>query len=145
MKHIGGEGIGVSAKPWFNLDFHEWIRYNDLVDNIIRISALDQMNVKNWLMELRQIDRNNRHLSGGLGLTVYINSPGGGAYHALALYDALRRMSSRWGYKIKCIVEGWAASAAAMIVLQAGDERIAGPNARFLLHEARRWVFLAQE
>jgi ATP-dependent protease ClpP protease subunit len=39
------------------------------------------------------------------------------------------------------IVDGYAASAASMVVLQAADHRIIRPNARILLHEVSRWAF----
>jgi ATP-dependent Clp endopeptidase proteolytic subunit ClpP len=71
-------------------------------------------------------------------------SPGGDIYHAFAIYDAMKTMSKE-GYKIEATVEGCAASAAAMIILQAADFRKSMENARFLLHEARRWVFMTVE
>ena len=40
--------------------------------------------------------------------------------------------------EIQVEVYGMAASAAAMILLQAGDKRLSSPNATFLLHEVRQ-------
>lgn len=40
---------------------------------------------------------------------------------------------------------GIAASAAAMIILQAGDRRTCTPSTRFLLHEPSRWTFYKSE
>jgi ATP-dependent Clp protease protease subunit len=85
--------------------------------------------------ELRYIQK---HFPRQKDITVLISSYGGAAYAALALYDRLRQLS-RAGYAIRTEVLGVAASAAAMIVLQAGDKRIASPLSRFLLHEVRQW------
>ncbi len=70
-------------------------------------------------------------------LVLFINSPGGGVYDAIALYDfiiELRKTTSVVG-----IVRGQAASAASMIVLQATKPRLATPHSRFLLHEPSKW------
>ena len=74
----------------------------------------------------------------------FITSPGGSAYHALALYDRLISLKNV-GVKTEAYVEGWAASAASMIVLQAMNKRYATANSRFLIHEPRRWTFMARE
>ena len=49
------------------------------------------------------------------------------------------------GVKTEAYVEGMAASAASMIVLQGVDKRYATQNARFLIHEVRRFIMFAQE
>lgn len=126
--------------PKANLDYNEWLRYQDLLQGIIRLDEpIRDTTVSRLLGELALIER--RQLP---QLTLIISSPGGGAYNAFALYDRLRELSQK-GIKIIAVVDGWAASAAAMIVLQAADERTCYPSARFLLHEARRWIFWAVE
>ncbi len=77
-------------------------------------------------------------------LDLRINSPGGDAYGAMAVYDTLVAMRKE-GVSIDATVEGLAASAAAMVLLQAAEHRYARPHARFLLHEVRRWVTFQDE
>ncbi len=67
-------------------------------------------------------------------ITIYINSPGGGADSGFAIYDMFRFVKP----PIKTIVSGICASAAVIIFL--GGEpgsRFALPNSRFMLHEPR--------
>lgn len=63
-------------------------------------------------------------------ILVYINTPGGDVVSGLAIYDALRSC----GNPIVTIVQGRAHSAGLMI-LQAGDLRLAFPNSRMFYHE----------
>jgi ATP-dependent Clp protease protease subunit len=70
-----------------------------------------------------------------------ITSPGGGAYHAFAMYDILK-MAENKGLITTGLVEGFAASAASMIVLQGCKHRLSTPLARLHLHEVQQWVFL---
>lgn len=130
----------ATANPQPELNYSDWLRYQDLSCGVIYLDeSIREFTASRILREISEIKR--RQLP---SLTIIISSPGGGAYYALAIYDALRNLSKR-GIKITAIVEGWAASAAAMIVLQAADKRTAYPSARFLLHETRRWVFFAVE
>lgn len=71
------------------------------------------------------------------GLTLFINSPGGGVYDAMALYDFI--MTLRQTIPVMGVVRGQAASAASMVVLQATDPRCATPHSRLLLHEPSKW------
>ncbi len=67
-------------------------------------------------------------------ITVYINSPGGGADSGFAIYDMFRFMKP----PVKTIVSGICASAAVIVFL--GGEpgsRLSLPNSRFMLHEPR--------
>jgi len=126
--------------PQSKLSYSEWLRYQDLANGIIYLDEpIREHTTSRILKEISEIRR--RQLP---TVTIIISSPGGGAYYALAIYDALRNLAKK-GVKIIALVEGWAASAAAMIVLQAADKRTAYPSARFLLHETRRWVFFAVE
>ena len=67
-------------------------------------------------------------------ITVYINSPGGGADSGFAIYDMFRFVKS----PVRTIVSGICASAAVIVFL--GGEpgsRFSLPNSRFMLHEPR--------
>lgn len=75
--------------------------------------------------------------------TVYLNSGGGEVYAALAMYDVIKDTAKK--IKIECVVEGLAASAASMIFLQAFPVRKSRGNARFLLHEPSRFMFMTDE
>lgn len=113
----------------------DWLHYNELSLGIVRMASdISDFETENWL---REIDFLGRKLKKGDTLQVLICSAGGGAYNSFALYDALRKVSGR-GIRVVCCAQGFAASAAAMIVLQAGDKRIASPNTRFILHEIAR-------
>jgi ATP-dependent Clp protease protease subunit len=131
------EAIGT-ARPLF--EYSDWLRAQDLEAGIIHLDeSIRESMASRILTEIAYIRRR-----GLPHLTITISSPGGGAYYALALYDALK-VASEAGIRVTACVEGWAASAAAMVVLQAADVRIAQPHARFLLHECRRWVFFSVE
>ena len=82
--------------------------------------------------------------SGRKHITFRITSPGGDVYSSLALYDIILGLNSK-GVKTTAIVEGLAASAASMVLLQAMDNRYSRPTARFLIHEPRRWAFLERQ
>ena len=69
----------------------------------------------------------------GAPITIVLNSPGGRVLDGLALYDFLLRLR-RDGHHLRIEVVGRAASMGG-ILLQAGDERIIGPNAFLLIHE----------
>jgi len=118
------------------------LKYRDLEDGIVHINGeIDSYVVHDFTLFCHEI---KRRMKAGSVLTVTLNSPGGDVHKAFAIYDALRRVS-REGIKVRIIVEGLAASAAAMIVLQAGDERVSRPHATFLLHEPKRWVVFNSE
>ena len=67
-------------------------------------------------------------------VTVFINSPGGGADSGFAIYDMLRYVKT----PIRTICSGMCASAGIVIFL-GGDKgnRLSLPNSRFMLHEPR--------
>ncbi|MGZ6854806.1 MAG: ClpP family protease [Mycobacteriaceae bacterium] len=69
----------------------------------------------------------------GCGITIVFNSPGGSVIDGLALYDHLIELR-QLGHRITTVARGMAASMGG-ILLQAGDERIVGPNAHVLIHE----------
>lgn|SRR6185312_871033 len=64
-------------------------------------------------------------------INLILNTPGGGVYAALGIYDTLRGC----GHKIHTKAVGVCMSAG-VLLLQAGDERVATPNTTFMIHEA---------
>ena len=114
----------------------------ELENGIIHISGeVDEFRTRELLLLLSEV---KRRLIKGEILTIKLCSEGGEVHGSFAIYDALREISNS-GIKVRIIVEGIAASAAAMIILQAGDERIARPHSTFLLHEPKRWVSFSRE
>ena len=73
-----------------------------------------------------------------------ITSPGGSYHHAMALYDRILLLPKQ-GIKTEALVEGMAASAASMILLQAVQKRTATDSSRLLIHEPRRWTTFEME
>lgn len=74
-----------------------------------------------------------RRIDPGCDIRIEINSPGGGVFSGLNLYDVLREASAQ-GHRIITCAYGYAASMAG-ILLQAGDERQISPNAFLMIHE----------
>lgn len=68
----------------------------------------------------------------GKPITVIVNSPGGSVLAGLALYDFLQKLRGD-GHHVTIICLGMAASMGG-ILLQAGDKRLIGANARVLIH-----------
>lgn len=64
-------------------------------------------------------------------LNVYVNSPGGDVYDAIAIRNALRQHPAH----VVVTVDGIAASAASFIAC-AGDEVVMGENAELMIHDA---------
>lgn len=78
-------------------------------------------------------------LDPGCGMTIFINSPGGGVAHGMYLYDHIRDLS-RAGHHITTVARGVAASMAGILV-QSGDTRKMGREAWLLIHEASSLVW----
>lgn len=72
-------------------------------------------------------------------LLVIINSPGGSVFEGWRLFDELRA-ASLLGHKVTTRVRGIAASMAAVLV-QAGDERVIGPESYMMIHEPSSFAF----
>ena len=124
------------------LSLHDALRLDELKKGIFHFRhEIDTCNVEDFLLELKDVRAHPEHYK---EITIRLTSPGGNAYHAFGLYAVLRELSFR-NVHVKVIVEGMAASAAAMIVLQAADERLALLESSFLLHEPKRWIFFAYE
>ena len=91
-----------------------------------------------WLIENDEFDSEN--------LTIRIeSSPGGSAESSLAIYDGIRKFAKDSGLSITTEVYGGAYSSACMILLQAGDHRVASKNSIFLLHEIRKFTFMRED
>ena len=86
---------------------------------------------------IRDIGYARNFVGDGKGIHLFINSIGGEIHSSFAIYDYIRRIRQKTN--VAAIVQGQAASAAAMIVLQACSPRIATANSRFLLHEPSLW------
>jgi ATP-dependent protease ClpP protease subunit len=67
-------------------------------------------------------------------LNVHIDSPGGDAAQGISIYNLL----SNHPVHVNTIVDGWAASAAS-IIMQAGDNRSCAENGMVMIHDA--WAF----
>lgn len=117
--------------------FEDWLDREDFRCGILRIDELDFIEKEMKQLEfLRRCDEIEE-------VTIYIMSPGGKVYTAFAMLDEINLLAET--KKVTLIVQGYAASAASMIILQANGIRLSMPNARFLLHEPRRSVFFASE
>lgn len=128
---------GINPSGFSLCDSLEW---NELNNGVIRIGgSIGEYEVEEATQRIDYL------ISGGhKKIQFKITSPGGSIYHAFSLYDKIVALDKE-GIKVEALVEGYAASAASMIVLQAFPMRISTTNARFLLHEPRRFVFFAQE
>ena len=87
-------------------------------------SGITDIQVAEALAELDGVDT----------LNVHIDSPGGDAAQGLAIYNLLVQHP----VTVETIVEGWAASAAS-VILQAGDTRTVAENGLVMIHDA--WGF----
>lgn len=119
-------------------DYLEWQRFNRNI--IFFVEEITRYEIENPIMHLLEMEQKKDVAE----ITIYLNSPGGDAYAAFGLYDVIKHVQKS-GIKIKIVCFGISASAAAMILLQAADERIATENVRFLLHEISRWAFFSHE
>lgn len=121
-------------------DLSERLQFDELNKGIIRIDeAIDEFNTSDYMRQIGYVVN-----SGVKTIKIYITSPGGSVYHSLALYDKLMSLKNV-GIKTEAYVEGMAASAASMIILQAIQKRYGTANSRYLIHEPRRWVMFARE
>ena len=121
-------------------DYGDWLRWRDVNNGVIRIDRdINEESARIISMELDVIRRRKPKLK---NFTIKISSPGGEIYGSLTIYDLIRSMSNM-GIKSTAIVEGWAASASAAIILQAADVRLCTKSSRFLLHEASQLAFFS--
>ena len=121
-------------------DLSDRLEFEELSRGTIRIDdSIDEFNTTDYMRKIGYVVN-----KGVKNIKFLITSPGGSVYHALALYDRLVSLKNV-GVKTEAYVEGMAASAASMIVLQGIEKRYATANARFLIHEPRRWTMFARE
>ena len=109
----------------FEYGYVENLRLTKLKKGIITIEGLLSGNSGFLLGELQLATPPYRFI---------INSPGGEVSESFAIYDLIREASSPT-MPVTVTALGMAASAACMIVLQAGDKRFSYPNTIFMLHE----------
>ena len=114
-----------------------WLLERGIIDHVGSIYDEDARQIGTCLDRIEQLN-----VIGDLKLdTVRLrlwSSPGGGVGAGLAAYDYIRSFADRTDMHIQVEAYGMAASAAAMILLQAGDTRLASPSSSFLLHEVRQ-------
>lgn len=135
------KNVPLSATPEeLRGDLSDKLEFEELNRGIVRIDdGIDEFNTSDYMRKIGYVAN-----KGIKTIKFLITSPGGSAYHALALYDRLMSLKNI-GIKTEAYVEGMAASAASMIVLQGIQKRFATANSRFLIHEPRRWVMFARE
>lgn len=71
-------------------------------------------------------------------LDIFIDSFGGSVSEALAVHDLIRSFAT--SIPCRTIGVGFVASAACLIILQAGDERLSYPHTRYMIHELGRML-----
>jgi len=121
-------------------EYREWLRWREVCNGILRVDCeIDSDFAQILLPEIEEV-RRSKHKE----VKVHIDSCGGSVHDALAIYDSLISLVDG-GVQVWAIGEGWVASAAAQIVMQAGTLRLSWPNTKFLIHEVRRWTFFAEE
>lgn len=74
--------------------------------------------------------------AGDNDVVINMNSPGGSVFDGLAIYNLLKRHKG----KVTIHVDGWACSAASVILMAADDRRI-GIGAMVMAHEASTWTY----
>ena len=98
-----------------------------LKDRIIFLGTPIDDNIANiiiaQLLFLEEEDKNE-------DILLYINSPGGSVYSALAIYDTMQYIKP----DVHTICVGMAASAGAFL-LTAGDKRMSLPNSKIMIHQ----------
>jgi len=87
-------------------------------------SGVDHKMAERVIKGLHMLDRKVEN-----GLTIIMNNPGGEWYHGMAIYDAIKACQNHVTIK----VFGYAMSMGSLI-LQAADERVLAPHARFMIH-----------
>lgn len=113
------EGLGLILG---NIYICDEIYSSSADDTIQKLEALK------WLRENK--------VSKAKQLTVkIISSPGGDAWACMAVHDAIRQFARDTKMEVITEAYGDCMSGASMIVLQAGDRRIAHKNVLFMIHE----------
>jgi ATP-dependent Clp protease protease subunit len=124
----------VMESPEVKFTYEWWLRAMHVRAGIIYISGPIYSGMAAVVMnEIMLAQSQTEHLE------FWVNSPGGEIQEALAIHDLIRTTLNP-----KVVALGMAASAASMIVLQAGDQRLSLPNTRFMLHEISRMSYGAE-
>lgn len=92
-------------------------------------SGVDVESVKKCIKSLSNWARKNP----GAPITISFNSPGGGVFPGLALYDFIQTLKQNNHY-ITTVGYGMSASMGS-VLLQAGNTRLIGPNTYVMVHE----------
>lgn len=100
--------------------FHNTYHYTQQVDSRTIRDCMAQMDI--W-----------HHQDPTSDMRIIFTSPGGSVIDGMALFDYIRAMHDQ-GHRIITGTLGYAASMAG-ILLQAGDERLMGPEAYLLIHQ----------
>lgn len=129
----------VPGLPEINFDYQDYMQWQALQKGHIIIRDCINDYVDKWLTEIAYLEELDLD-----EVKVFITSPGGVIYTGFALYDALRNLAKS-GKQIITIAQGYAASAAAAVVLQAGDVRKAYKSCRFMLHEPSKMSFMERQ
>ena len=113
------------------LEYYTSLVKKDLETGIIMLTGeIEPATATVLVRDIREILR----LRGDGPLTVELFSGGGHVASALHMYDTLREYAKRSG-PVTVYASGMAASAAAGLVLQAADNRVATPYCSLMLHE----------
>jgi ATP-dependent Clp protease, protease subunit len=86
-------------------------------------SGVDSRMSERAIKALHLLDQKNEPI------TIIMSNPGGDWYYGMAIYDAIKACESHVTIKVM----GLAMSMGA-VILQAADERLMAPNAKFMLH-----------
>mgnify|MGYP001586219115 CR=1 FL=1 len=116
--------------------FHltDQLRLAQLDRGVIRLATdIDDMSVSEFLAEFAYVSAQPAVEA----ITLEIMCPGGECYAAFAAYDVIIASPK----PVMGVVMGYAASSAAMIILQACSPRMSYPSARFLIHEIQELSF----
>jgi ATP-dependent protease ClpP protease subunit len=116
-----------------------WLLERGIIDHVGGIYDEDARQIGTCLDRIEELNRIGNLKLDTVRIRIW-SSPGGGVGGALAAYDYIRAFAARTGMNIQTEAYGYAASAAAMVLLQAGDERLASESCTFLLHEVRQFT-----
>lgn len=115
------EAIRLEKKKLAGDEHHHTYYFKGGVDDASVKSCLDQLNV--WR-------RNDPKPS---KIEIVFFSPGGSVFAGMVLFDHIIAMRNE-GWHFTTVTRGYAASMGG-ILLQAGDERVCGPESYILIHE----------
>ena len=115
-----------------------WLLHEVIIDHVGTIYENDERGVGTGLDLIGKLIDEEKIELDVLRFRIWA-CPGGGAAASLAAFDSLRSWRERYAVDIQTEVYGSASSAGAMVLLQAGDIRLAGKHSVFLLHELSQY------